>query len=755
MEISMNKSRFPSLIIALTILSLACSSFPSLPGSGGIDSTCRDIGLAAQESVPGDVINVTGLEGGGYALRGEMREFDRDQPFPVFVPHLEEGSYGLVAPLHPENPLEGGQVEITILNGEQRCGTVNLTITPLPEAPGAFRDYLGNLESRIQQELVNTGIGHRSLDEISPEEVDRYFPLLLARELLMGEGNPNAVFRILDGSAADYSLTEQEIKILDGMTAHLGLVEDSALTGTSAAGLQSPGQIPNNAIGTQTELHKAMVRQSDCEGRITGASNQVLSDAGLAAAGVGVISGGAGLLLSGGLVGHQLYTEYCAYRLPAQITDISFDVSKASFPEDYDQGPDRFYNVKAKAVSKTWNPSQVIIDALLSAGGAIKWLKSTGSLQKVGGNFVNQLNEIMASVTNNICARSAQCKDDLSVDLTPIPYGPVDLQGEEWIKGDIRPGPEVAFRMETYNSFRAIDDGSSVLAVQTADGKFGSQTYEGTQVLTVRRIIVTVSPAAVEAKPKEKVCFNGEVENADDEGLDWFVDGPDYPHTLMGHSDGGSGPHFCFEAPDWDLDPPQPCEQPEKETRVYAIEARSTANTGPRKNSSEPRLDIATLTVVKEPDEDQQLPPPSCSEQLPPCHWRATASGNHSGAYSGDNARFFSTAGNSILTLYGKWGIPLSQSNESSENAELQLYSGSNSSWIFSPGGDFEEGLVGPAGDMVIHSQSEDALKGSFRAELWFDPLGHVKGTPPDTIIAGIFNACPGGDIPQVIPGLP
>ncbi|MDX1617050.1 MAG: hypothetical protein R3300_22275, partial [Candidatus Promineifilaceae bacterium] len=428
------------------------------------------------------------------------------------------------------------------------------------------------------------------------------------------------------------------------------------------------------------------------------------------------------------------------------------------FLEDFSEDPPRIERVQAMARSHPWDISGILLDMIFLGAGAVDEWMDAARLGGASDEMVQELNAILADLTRNICARTPNCEGVESVELSPLDYGPIGEFRERHIVTEFRPAPETAFQIADDDPFQIqlIDTGTSRLAVRPNPDEFGLETIEETTDMTVREIEVTTIPTTVKVEPKQQVCFQGQVENAHDKGLDWYVTGPDHPRTLEGHSDGsGPGDDFCFTAPDWEITIEDVCAPPEGETREYSIEAVSTAEGGLRADGDPIRQDTSITSVVKEPREPPQFPP-DCTEDLEACEWRAYIVGANGGLYEGHNAMFMSE-GDDISP--GSLEIALFQRNDRPTGTDAYFNLGHTpitpgiptAAIGFTPTGDTDHGYGGEGSLTILH-ESDEAVIGTFFGQMWLDGQAMIFDEPPDSLVRGMFHACPSDGMPQGAP---
>ncbi|MFU8807309.1 MAG: hypothetical protein ACNA8W_26100, partial [Bradymonadaceae bacterium] len=193
---------------------------------------CEDLILEADTAYPGTPLRIEGLVPGLEGLYAEVRVRAEDEPDFAFVRIREndegEELYELLAPLHPQNSIGGGDVRISLTDGDFACHGIELSIEALPSGPevdGEFERWVDALQEFIDFKLAQKGFGRDVLIE-SHEETPLWILAMSAIQLSLDHpANPNSLRRLIaSGEAVDGADThEVDFALLDSVSFYLGL----------------------------------------------------------------------------------------------------------------------------------------------------------------------------------------------------------------------------------------------------------------------------------------------------------------------------------------------------------------------------------------------------------------------------------------------------------------------------------------------------------------------------------------------------
>lgn len=789
----MTRRRIHQAILPLLLLALGCNFFTYFN-----PPACRGTDLARTEALPGDQIPIHGVETELDSLYG-MYETSEAEPQFVPVARSDEGPL-LITPPHPARGIEGGEGTLRLMSEDRTCGSFDLTILPLEPAPGALEASTDTLVAIIDSELTSAGLNPSTpLEGLSQEEISQAFPLLVAWHLVSNPENPNSLRAISSGESESYQLTARDRDLVDAVISRMDLTPSlgaiSAQADDQSSGIlarRTPSALALDAetspidVDTADELSELMKEQAECESTLSGATGQLLQDSGYITLAIGTYNPAAGAVLGAASFAHTFLHEYCAYRLPAEFVELEFHVSRTTFPEDYEEPAPGISMFRAHAQSDPWDVSGILISLALAGGGRLDDLMDAARLGRAADEFITKLNQVLGEIVISLCGRIDECQEATSLTLSPVQYGPIREFDENHLETGFRPAPESALKIREnqFDLIRLVDTGTSRLFVRTKVGVFGPDQFEATDDLTVNEIEVTASPDSIRVEPNQQVCFQGDADHAEDESLEWYQSGPEMDRVLAGTSDGtGAGDDFCFVAPDWELTQEDRCEPPEPETREYLIEAISASKGGLRADGIPERSDTATVTVIKEPEGNTDVPPscedepagdpptditspcaqdtppgqppkfdPDCAgESLPACQWVAIVEGVNQGIYRGNNAFFLPEEEDPSPGLE----IALFQTEEDPTDTQAIFTLGytpgvpglPSASIGFGPAGGPEG--YGGEGDMTVAVQEDDKVIGAFSGEMWVDPVAMIMQEAPSSLVGGMFHACPSdGQVP-------
>ncbi len=202
------------------------------------------------------------------------------------------------------------------------------------------------------------------------------------------------------------------------------------------------------------------------------------------------------------------------------------------------------------------------------------------------------------------------------VQYGPYEWGPIPLKDPELVEAEIvaRAGVRPCARIlaEQGQPYEAAAAGECMLKIKTRDGAFGGNfawpgqgaarhlgSVSGDAQLRVDSIQVTVQQVEPQTQPVatgQHVLLEAEVRNALDEGIEW--------RFTRGELSSDDGTQLVWKAPKELKDE----ETGKKICRdIFAIEAESMTETGPREGRQPPRIGRTTITV-EEPTELEIIP---------------------------------------------------------------------------------------------------------------------------------------------------
>lgn len=138
---------------------------------------------------------------------------------------VDENTLFLIVPFHPDDPANGGNIDIIIESATRTCNPLDLNINALPEAPGAFEQTVTLMGEMLAVQRAESGVSRDEmlageLAELAPELV----ALAISQRLYDGPDNPQSLLAIL-AQIQDDSLSEEDVDLLDAIIGRVGLVD--------------------------------------------------------------------------------------------------------------------------------------------------------------------------------------------------------------------------------------------------------------------------------------------------------------------------------------------------------------------------------------------------------------------------------------------------------------------------------------------------------------------------------------------------
>ncbi len=138
---------------------------------------CADIEFSTQSARPGAFVLIQNLpeelgeDPYGWIYSGD----DNDELSPMYIGKTTDGEWEFYVPIHPDNYLEGGEVQIIIRSEDEMksCGQLSFEIESLTPAPGTFSDMVNELEDAAVEmaDMIGTSRGElfaQDIDDLEP-----------------------------------------------------------------------------------------------------------------------------------------------------------------------------------------------------------------------------------------------------------------------------------------------------------------------------------------------------------------------------------------------------------------------------------------------------------------------------------------------------------------------------------------------------------------------------------------------------------
>ena len=619
-----------------TVLLLCLGLIAALitPSQAATLASCSDLYPQKISSLPAQrgVLVFVDMGADGAALSAEVTFEGIAQAAPMLVEPGDDQSVHFAMPLHPANFMGGGQATLQLRIGELQCPPVELTIQPLPPAPGGALNAVAVLEDSIVSEAARIGysrevlLGARQRD--LPQEV---FALALAVQLLAGPNNPDSARAIL--SEPDFDLA-----VLDGLFEVSGL--SSAIVATPrviasgrprslSRGGGAGGMLALAAIGpslmalsqgtrgagaegqvylTPAELDAQMAEQAYHASRLEGVNGLARDAVGLtlgAAGALSVLAGPPGAALIGGtatvggllLTAQTLQIEYYKGTLPSRMQALSLEVTRSDFEEDSEETGRWEASLTAASTGFSLGVGDVIgavpgLGKMVGSGGKILLKRQGVELIDLpqGAEFILSQLDFMRGLMGKFIDAGLNESFPVVDPKTFVAVIDVDRPGErDYVEWSLLGADNAFVFMGDQSLYEPRREGSSELRVQTVGQRFQGQQRLMNQDLTVHPIVVTVtgpggSGVRIPILPGEAIELGASSINAIDDRLQWTAPGGGSIAPLA-QTDGGGPFRAVFTAPD--------------EVGDYFVEVESMSRTGPRRSGQPRRYGLASLRAER------------------------------------------------------------------------------------------------------------------------------------------------------------
>jgi hypothetical protein len=229
-----------------------------------------DIALEASAGAPGDLVRITGLPDDITGLYGEVSVLapsassaTRASTAAAALILREPGGDDFIAlPLNPSAPMDGGDVEIQITDGDNTSSnSVTVTLEGLTPAPGAYAAFVSSLQQLLDGWLDYLGTTREALQSADVKTLPiTHTSILFAHNVIDGPDNDNSLRAIADGDIPMFSDNPIDHDVLDALTAQAKLKdwvdEKIGIVDT----LSAPPELPS----TPATMSAGMARRAEC-----------------------------------------------------------------------------------------------------------------------------------------------------------------------------------------------------------------------------------------------------------------------------------------------------------------------------------------------------------------------------------------------------------------------------------------------------------------------------------------------------------
>ncbi len=606
----------------------------------GIDlAVCELIELETASGYPTEEITILnfaqdfGEEPWGWLYDASLDHPEEDDQVRVFVEPTSGGEGVLILPLHPEEPMEGGDASLVLFDEDEElfCPPIDVTIEPLEPAPGTFASMVDDMEALF---VEAAGRFNADPDELRTQAVgdlaeDEVYLALIAGGLQVIDG-PNYQNNLRARLAGDVGepLEGEAFDLWEALAAHTGydatfaaMADELSSGGQGGLVAQQTGVTdclgePRN-ISTPAELDCWMGVQgsfADLEG-VRGSLND-LSEKILGVMVDGPISDPRVQLVASEFETLRQFTDMMADGLdsmmPSQLLPLSLEVTKSEYKEDEDE--EGQWTAQALATGSDWEANVLLTLSVASpipVGRATRKLRRSRAADDTIDSIIDKAVDDMVGKLGDLGV------GDITYDQ--LFYGPVDVDPNREEEGAYFDWSFNILDSETGAApFEFLDGdarwyqpaavGSAELTVTTRGGQvFQGQEVGASQVLIAEALDIEIvtsegDPAPnvvrVDAEDDYEVTLYAEVTNlADDSNreVEWVVEG-----AIGGASYTTSG--MYNDAITFIADPDDGVDQ-------YILRAEAATEAGLRSDKNPPRRTFVGITTTMEEAGDLVVEP--------------------------------------------------------------------------------------------------------------------------------------------------
>ena len=187
------------MLWALVLLAAGCgddrTAEAEAPITAGPAVTCEDVTLSASAAEPLDTLVLNGVpEAMGDSLYTIVYAPADSLSGLAFTRRVASDRAAVRVPVHPGLRPEGGEVELTLSNGDVDCPAQRFTIRALPEAPGTMAATMDTSLVLMDRQAALFGVSPRELLEAPLERIPGpALPLAITRRLLGDPSDPESL----------------------------------------------------------------------------------------------------------------------------------------------------------------------------------------------------------------------------------------------------------------------------------------------------------------------------------------------------------------------------------------------------------------------------------------------------------------------------------------------------------------------------------------------------------------------------------
>lgn len=594
------------LLLLLLALIHGCSS--NSTSNNDDDDQSNDelfsIAFSKNSAAPFEAIEFTGLPESSDELNlyAAYRANDNADSYQTLIYQDQDGWF-IRIPIHPNSPLEGGRVQISIqgLDGTE-SNWESFEITALPKTENAFRTLSQGLSKLLTEYLKIIGLTREELAEMEIAELNEIqTPLYLAYSVIDMPENENNLAKIAAGTAPVLINENINLDLLDAVTASLRIQDlvDIALNSVDSLSLNKnpnadiakindltpkSGSVNNTLTIDAKTLSDLMWAQHTADVLNSKRGQEIMNTAGQGLAILSILlpppQKAIGAAASAAMYGYTTIIDAVENTYPSQFlsSENDFQINPTIFPEDSDGGS---WSLNVVATSNGWAVDKAILNGLLQLVGlkgakninhpildAAKREYSEEVVDALVGEFLNQI--------VNLSTFGNSTEGLLRIEPKQWSSDVTELSKISVVEGDA-----VKVDPVRYNGISTNKVGIARVRGEKKEGYFAYQAILRFQNVEVKAIDVSIQPDLVYVDPGDPMFFDSTVEWANDESVKWSVtDG-----EILGANDQKT---MVLKTPDEEWDDP--------------IEVRATSQSkgGLRaKNEAIPRFGLAAVYANK------------------------------------------------------------------------------------------------------------------------------------------------------------
>lgn len=489
-----NKNR----VYLLLLMVLACSKDDNKTETPKELAECGLIELGAPSVFPTDKLFLNGIdESLKEKLTAEFWYHDAFTGVSMPVETDENDKSFIMAPVHPELPLEGGELQVVFKNatGTVICDPKALTISELPKAEGYTNKVISSFQNLLKQRTdflnIDQAMLAGDLDNIDPKDV----PFAMLYNLL---NNEDAEFALIPFLNNDIVLTDESVdkatsiditnRLLNkyGVLDYLNqsIKDFEAENGTNASGKsnktnESAGCYNLDAEDLVDQMRSAANTEYSDPNTITG---KYFNDLSKAAAAVGIIPQAAtAATIVGAIVWaiQKIEEGYSKTRL-SHFTEFEFSLLNNDFLEEK-ACPEPILTTVVYAASQDWSIDKTIWESLMQASSFISTPAGKNIVEEIGFGAVSTFTSTQLSNLANL----GNWEDGI-LKVPAIECGPINVLNSKYLKGKTQGSAfEVDYTDNGGIEVYPINTGADVVELSLRTDVFYGQTISDSQELNL------------------------------------------------------------------------------------------------------------------------------------------------------------------------------------------------------------------------------------------------------------------------------